>query len=208
MGRTTYLGRAGNRCWSKAQDVSFVGMVGDSGHQSPLEAPRSPNTTRSANRPVSEAPQRPPLTANDAACYVPSAPGGSRGSLQIDAGSALTLAAELARREHSRNRDRDDRDGQRGNIHSLFVASCATPNPLIYSRRMARGVVYLLNFPDGRQTTLNRVGAGQAVEGTEIAPGWVINRMQLATGGSYTYEGFPISFEVWVEPKAPLDRGQ
>ncbi len=57
----------------------------------------------------------------------------------------------------------------------------STPNPLIYSRRMARGVVYLLNFPDGRQTTLNRVGAGQAVAGTEIAPGWVIIRMQLAT---------------------------
>ena len=43
---------------------------------------------------------------------------------------------------------------------------------LIYSRRMATGVVYLLTFPDGRQMTLNRVGAGQAVEGTEIAPGW------------------------------------
>ena len=93
------------------------------------------------------------------------------------------------------------------NIHSLFVANSSTPNLLIYSRRMARGVVYLLNFPDGRQTTLNRVGAGQAVEGTEIAPGWVIKRMYLATGGSYTYEGFPISLEVWVEPKAPLARG-
>ena len=87
------------------------------------------------------------------------------------------------------------------------LPALSTPNLLIYSRRMARGVVYLLNFPDGRQTTLNRVGAGQAVEGTEIAPGWVIKRMYLATGGSYTYEGFPISFEVWVEPKAPLARG-
>ena len=83
----------------------------------------------------------------------------------------------------------------------------SAPNLLVYSRRMATGVVYLLNFPDGRQTTLNRVGAGQAVEGTEIAPGWVIKRMQLATGGSYTYEGFPISFEAWVEPKPPLDPG-
>ena len=85
------------------------------------------------------------------------------------------------------------------------LPALATPNLLIYSRRMARGVVYLLNFPDGRQTTLNRVGAGQAVEGTEIAPGWVINRIQLETGGSYTYDGFPISFEAWVEPKPPLD---
>ena len=64
-----------------------------------------------------------------------------------------------------------------------------------------------LLFPDGRHTTLNRVGAGQAVEGTEIAPGWVINRIQLATGGSYTYEGFPISFEASVGPKPPLDSG-
>ena len=87
------------------------------------------------------------------------------------------------------------------------LPAASAPNLLVYSRRMARGVVYLLNFPDGRQTTLNRVGAGQAVEGTEIAPGWVIKRMQLATGGSYTYEGFPISFEAWVEPKPPLDPG-
>ena len=72
---------------------------------------------------------------------------------------------------------------------------------------MATGVIYLLNFPDGRQTTLNRVGAGQAAKGTEIAPGWVISRIQLATGGSYTYEGFPISFEAWVEPKPPPDPG-
>jgi hypothetical protein len=87
------------------------------------------------------------------------------------------------------------------------LPTVSTPNLLIYSRRVATGVVYLLNFPDGRQTTLNRVGGGQAAEGTEIAPGWVINRIQLATGGSYTYEGFPISFEAWVGPKPPLDSG-
>jgi len=117
------------------------------------------------------------------------------------------LPPKLAQRDRSPNQDRDDRDGQRGNVHSSLVSAVSAPNLLVYSRRMATGVVYLLNFPDGRQTTLNRVGAGQAVEGTEIAPSWVIKRMQLATGGSYTYEGFPISFEAWVEPKPPLDPG-
>ena len=49
---------------------------------------------------------------------------------------------------------------------------------------MATGIVYLLNFPDGTQTALNRIGAEQAAEGTEIAPGWIIDRIQLAKGGS------------------------
>ena len=69
---------------------------------------------------------------------------------------------------------------------------------------MAHGIVYLLNFPDGKQTALNRVGTDEAaVEGTEIAPGWVIDRIQLARGGSYTDDGFPVSFEVWLERKPP-----
>jgi len=69
---------------------------------------------------------------------------------------------------------------------------------------LAHGIVYLVNFPDGKQTALNRVGTDvAATEGTEIAPGWVIDRIQLARGGSYTDDGFPISFEVWVEPKLP-----
>ena len=68
---------------------------------------------------------------------------------------------------------------------------------------MATGIVYLLNFPDGKQTALNRIGAEPAVEGSEIAPGWVIDRLQLAKGGSYTDDGFPITFEVWVERKPP-----
>ena len=72
---------------------------------------------------------------------------------------------------------------------------------------MATGIVYLLNFPDGTQTALNRIGAGQAAEGTEIAPGWIIDRIQLAKGGSYTDDGFPISFEAWLEPKPPPDPG-
>ena len=72
---------------------------------------------------------------------------------------------------------------------------------------MATGIVYLLNFPDGTQTALNRIGAEQAAEGTEIAPGWTIERIQLAKGGSYTDDGFPISFEAWLEPKAPPDPG-
>jgi len=66
---------------------------------------------------------------------------------------------------------------------------------------MASGVVYLVNFPDGKQTALKIIGRRQAAEGTEIAPGWVVNRIQLGEAGTYTHEGFPISFEVWVEPK-------
>jgi hypothetical protein len=69
---------------------------------------------------------------------------------------------------------------------------------------VAHGIVYLLNFPDGRQSALNRVGTDEAAtKGTEMAPGWVIDRIELARGGSYTDDGFPISFEAWVEPKPP-----
>ncbi len=65
--------------------------------------------------------------------------------------------------------------------------------------------VYLLNYPDGTQRALRRIEPEHAVQGTEIASGWFIDRLEFAKGGSYTDDGFPITFEAWVKRKPPDD---
>ena len=72
---------------------------------------------------------------------------------------------------------------------------------------MASGVVYLVNFPDGSQQAFNRLGDADAepAKGDEFPPEWIIDTIQLAKGGSYTPDGLPISYEVWVERTLPED---
>ena len=40
-------------------------------------------------------------------------------------------------------------------------------------------------------------------KGTKFPPEWIIDTIQFAKGGSYTPDGLPITYEVWVERKAP-----
>ena len=68
---------------------------------------------------------------------------------------------------------------------------------------MASGVVYLVHFPDGSQQAFNRLGDAEPARGDEFPPEWIIDTIQLAKGGSYTPDGLPITYEVWVERKPP-----
>ena len=68
---------------------------------------------------------------------------------------------------------------------------------------MASGVVYLVHFPDGSQQAFNRLGDAEPATGDEFPPEWIIDTIQLAKGGSYTPDGLPITYEVWVERKPP-----
>ena len=64
-------------------------------------------------------------------------------------------------------------------------------------------VICLVHFPDGTQTPSIVPGDITPAAGVELMPGWIIDVLQPAKGGSYTKEGRPITYEVWVERKPP-----
>ena len=69
---------------------------------------------------------------------------------------------------------------------------------------LARGVVYLVNYPDGTQTAHSCRGGVEIMRnGDEPLDGWLVDRIRRAKAGSYTKDGLPIIFEIWVEPKVP-----
>ena len=67
---------------------------------------------------------------------------------------------------------------------------------------MTSGVVYLVTFPD-RSQQVHRLGDAELAKGDEFPPEWIIDTIRLAKGGSYTPDGFPITYEVRVERKPP-----
>jgi hypothetical protein len=73
---------------------------------------------------------------------------------------------------------------------------------------LARGVVYLVNYPDGTRTAHTSIGGVDITKtGDELLDGWLVDRIRLAKAGCVTDHGLAISFEVWVERKAPTDPG-
>jgi len=64
-------------------------------------------------------------------------------------------------------------------------------------------LICLVNFPDGTQTPTNVPSDMPPDAGVELMPGWIIDVIQPAKGGSYTKEGRPISYEIWVQRTRP-----
>jgi hypothetical protein len=69
---------------------------------------------------------------------------------------------------------------------------------------LARGFGYVVNYPDGTQTSHNLAGGVSLKRaGDELLDGWLIDRIQHATTASSTRDGLPILYEVWVKPVQP-----
>jgi len=64
-------------------------------------------------------------------------------------------------------------------------------------------LICLVHFPDGTQAPSFVPGDKAPAAGVELIPGWIIDVLRPAKGGSYTKEGWPIVYEVWVERKPP-----
>ena len=64
-------------------------------------------------------------------------------------------------------------------------------------------LICLVHFPDGTQAPSFVPGDKAPAAGVELIPGWIIDVLRPAKGGSYTKEGRPISYEIWVQRTRP-----